>query len=65
MRRLIDTAGGLYELLRLGVITGFRFGGPYWRWRLHTAYGRGYPASRWALWRATVDYGRWIHRLRR
>lgn len=65
MRWLIDTLGGLYELLRLGVITRFRFSGPYWHWRLHTAFGRGYPATRAQTVRAVLDYGRWVYRARR
>ncbi|MBI1190597.1 MAG: hypothetical protein GC200_07980 [Tepidisphaera sp.] len=64
MQRLIDTLGGLYELARLGVITGFRFKGPYWTWRLHTAFGRGYP-SRWETLKSILDYGIWIWRLRK
>jgi hypothetical protein len=54
----------LYELARLGVLSGFRFRGPYWRWRLHTAFGRGYPASRRELVRSVLAYGRWIHQMR-
>lgn len=65
MRWLSDTLGGIYQLARLGVISGFRFNGPYWRWRLHTAFGRGYPRSRVELLRAVLDYGRWVHRMRR
>jgi hypothetical protein len=65
MRRLKDNLLGIYELARLGVITRFRFRGPYWQWRLHTAFGRGYPASRWELVRAVLAYGRWMHRMRR
>ena len=47
--RLRDLPGGIYELTRLAIITRLRFRGPYWTWRLHTAFGRGYPASRWEL----------------
>lgn len=65
MRWLIDTLGGVYELARLGAVSGFRFRGSYWRWRLHTAFGRGYPASRLELVRAVLAYGRWVHRMRR
>lgn len=64
MRAVIETIGGLWQLLRLGVLTRLRFLGPYWRWRLHTAFGRGYPASRWALVRSVLEYGRWMHRMR-
>jgi hypothetical protein len=65
MRHVLDTLGGLYELARLGVISGFRFRGPYWSWRLHTAFGRGYPASRGELIRSVLAYARWIYRMRR
>jgi len=60
-----DTVGGLYELLRLAVITRFRFRGRYWRWRFETAFGRGLPRSKRELLRRTLDYGRWAHRMRR
>lgn len=65
MRWLIDTLGGVYELGRLAVITRFRFRGAYWTWRLHTAFGRGYPPSRAELARSVLDYGRWVYRTRR
>jgi hypothetical protein len=55
----------LYELARLGAMSRFRFRGPYWKWRLHTAFGRGYPASRRELIRGLLAYGRWMHEMRR
>lgn len=61
--RVLDTIGGVYELARLGVITGFRFRGAYWTWRLHTAFGRGYP-PRGELVRSVLAYGRWVRRMR-
>lgn len=60
----LETVGGIYQLARLGVVTGFRFKGPYWQWRLQTAFGRGYP-ERGELIRSVIDYGRWVHRMRR
>lgn len=63
--RFLDTIGGLYQLARLAALSRFRFRGPYWTWRLHTAFGRGYPASRLELARALLAYGRWMHRMRR
>src|SRR5262245_30074533 len=60
--RLIDGCFALYELLRLALVTKLRLRGPYWNWRLHTAFGRGYPPSRWELIRAVVAYGAWVHR---
>jgi hypothetical protein len=65
MRTIPDNLAALYELVRLGVLSGFRFRGAYWQWRLHTAFGRGYPSSRRELVRAVLAYGRWIHRMRR
>lgn len=61
---MLDTIGGIYELGRLGVITRFRLRGSYWSWRLHTAFGRGYPKSRIELCAAVIAYGRWVHRMR-
>jgi hypothetical protein len=65
MRWLCDTLGGLYQLARLAVLSGLRFRGPYWQWRLHTAFGRGYPPTRGELLRSILEYGRWMHRMRR
>lgn len=64
MRRFLNTFWGLYELLRLGVVTRFRLRGRYWRWRYATAFGRGAPASRIAMVRALIRYGAWAHRMR-
>lgn len=65
MGHVCDTIGGLWQLLRLGFVTRFRFKGPYWQWRLHTAFGRGLPASRRERWGSVIEYGRWMHRMRR
>lgn len=66
MTRPLDTVGALYELARLGVITRFRLRGPYWRWRLHTAFGSGpAPGGRAGMVRSVLDYGRWVRRMRR
>jgi hypothetical protein len=65
VRALIQNLGAVYELVRLGVLTRFRLRGPYWRWRMHTAFGRGYPRSRLELARAVLAYGRWMRRMRR
>ena len=61
---VLETVGGLWQLARLGFVTGFRFRGPYWQWRLQTAFGRGYP-TRGELIRSVIEYGRWVHRMRR
>ena len=65
MAVFLETIGGLYQLARLALLTRCRFGGAYWQWRLHTAFGRGYPESRWELVWSVLAYGRWIHRMRR
>lgn len=67
MRDLIETLCGLWELLRLAFKTRFRLRGPYWRWRYETAFGAD-PSKRPTRWRrlgAMLDYGRWVHRMRR
>ncbi|MGD9688865.1 MAG: hypothetical protein AB7K52_02095 [Phycisphaerales bacterium] len=64
MRHLIDTLGGLYELLRLGFITRFRLRGPYWTWRMHTAFGDSPPARNEQV-AAVLEYARWVYRTRR
>lgn len=64
VQAIIDWIGGLYELARLALITRGRFGGAYWQWRLHTAFGRGYP-SRGETIRSVLAYGRWVYRMRR
>lgn len=64
MKSILLTFGGLYELLRLSVISRFRFRGAYWQWRMDTAFGRGKPASRWEMIKAVLDYGKWIHQMR-
>jgi hypothetical protein len=65
MRTVFDNVWALYELARLAALSRFRFRGAYWRWRLHTAFGCGYPRSRVELLRALLAYGRWMHRMRR
>lgn len=67
MRRLIDTLGGLWELLLLATKTRFRLNSAYWRWRHETAFGHD-PARmppRRERWRAILEYGRWVYRTKR
>lgn len=59
---ILELPLAIYHLLRLAIITRFRFRGDYWSWRLNTAYGRGWPCSRRELVLSTIDYGRWMHR---
>jgi hypothetical protein len=63
MRHLLDTLGGLYQLARLAVITGFRFRGPYWQWRMHTAYSHQRP-PRATMLHDILNYARWVHQMR-
>ena len=67
MRHLLDTIGGLWQLLRLCIIARFRLRGPYLRWRVETAFGSD-PNQR-PPWRqmipAILEYARWVHRMRR
>lgn len=65
MSRLLEFFGAFYELARLGLLSGFRLRGPYWTWRLHTAFGRGYPTSRWETFKSVLEYGRWVYKMRR
>ena len=65
--RIIENACGLWALLVLAARSGFRLGGPYWTWRMETAFGAD-PARRPPLherWRQVLAYGRWVHRMKR
>jgi hypothetical protein len=64
MRTLWETLGGVYELVRLGVISRFHLRGAYWTWRMHTAFGRGMPGRRETL-ASVLEYARWVRRMRR
>lgn len=62
---LLNTVGGLWQILRLFALMRFRFGGGYWQWRMQTAFGRGRPrGGRREMVRAGVAYARWMHRMR-
>jgi hypothetical protein len=63
--RLLEDIGALYELARLAAISRCRFRGKYWRWRMHTAFGRGIPPTRRELIGSVLAYGRWVRRMRR
>ncbi|MCA9278642.1 MAG: hypothetical protein H6815_10665 [Phycisphaeraceae bacterium] len=65
MTRLWSLVMGCFMLLGLLVRTGFRTRGPYWRWRIDTAFGRGMPESRRERIHTTLDYGAWMWRMRR
>ncbi len=65
MPRPLQNLSALYHLFRLAALSRFRFKGPYWTWRMHTAFGRGMPATRTELCRSLLEYGRWVARMRR
>jgi len=55
-----------FAALRLGLATGFRVRGKYWRWRLETAFGNDparMPGARERR-EAMIDYLVWTHRMR-
>ena len=61
-----ETAHALVALTRLGILTRFRFGGPYWRWRRSTAFGSREHTLPWReRMHAAVEYGAWVARMRR
>jgi len=64
LRTMIDSIGGLYELARLALLTRCDFRGPYWTWRLHTAFGNN-PIKRGEAALSVLKYARWAHRQRR
>jgi len=64
MGRLFDNLGGLWQLLRLAALSGFRLRGAYWQWRMSTAFGTGRP-GRTEMFRSVLEYGRWMHQTRR
>ena len=67
MGRVINTLGGIWQLVLLAAGSGFRLRGRYWRWRRETAFGGdpGARPGRWQRVRAALEYGRWVHRMKR
>ncbi len=65
LQRPLDTICAIYELARLAIITRFRLKGPYWSWRIETAFGRGLPESKLELLKSLLHYGAWCRRIRR
>ena len=67
MARLLDTLGGIWELMRIAVRSRFRLRSSYWRWRAETAFGADLaqrPPFRERM-RALLDYARWVHRMKK
>jgi len=65
MTRLFSALAGLWQLARLVALSRGRLRGKYWSWRQETAFGRGMPANRRETLKATLDYGRWMARVRK
>lgn len=67
MKRVIETIGGMWELFRLAAKTRFRMRGKYWTWRSETAFGidPSKMPNRRQRWRAMIDYGKWVRRMRK
>ena len=67
MRNVLETIGGLWALFMLAAKSRFRMNSAYWRWRRETAFGT--DPTRWPpriqRWKATLAYGRWVHRMKR
>lgn len=61
----LGIARSLWQLARLALVTRLAFKGDYWQWRMHTAFGRGQPRSRLALLHSVLEYGLWVHHIRR
>ena len=63
----METIGGLWALAGLAFKTHFRLRGPYWRWRYETAFGHEPDryTTRRQRFRAMLDYGRWVYRMRK
>jgi hypothetical protein len=63
LRALLLMPAALFELLRLRLIAG-SMSNPFWRWRMHTAFGRGMPATKGEYYQSILDYGKWMHQMR-
>lgn len=67
MRTLVVLVDGLWQLLRLTVITRGRVRGRYWRWRQETAFGTDPSRMPSVSQRvaAVIRFGHWVGRMRR
>jgi hypothetical protein len=67
MRTVSEILGGLWQLFAIAVRMRLRLRSSYWRWRHETAFGsdpRRYT-TRWQRFLAMIEYGRWVHRMKR
>jgi hypothetical protein len=65
IRAALDLIGGLFEMLRMGILSRFNLQGSYWSWRTHTAFPDGDPPKGHSKWRLALEYFVWVHRIRR
>jgi len=67
MSRFGETLGGLWQLFAIAARSRFRMTSAYWRWRDETAFGTDSAKrpSRAKRFHAMLDYGRWVHRMKR
>lgn len=64
IRDSLNLLGGLLALARLACLGALNSRNRYWQWRRHTAFGKS-PVSRGERFRAVLEYGRWVHAMRR
>lgn len=65
IRSLLDFLGGLFEMIRMGVISKFKLRGQYWSWRTHTAFPESNPPRGQSMPRLALEYFIWAHRIRK
>jgi len=64
IRGIIENIAGLWELLTLAARSGFQMRNSYWKWRRETAFG-DFRVGRFDRFRAILDYGKWVHRMKK
>jgi hypothetical protein len=67
MRSVLESFGGVWELLVLAFKSRLRMNSPYWKWRNETAFGSD-PSKRPPLRErihAIMEYGKWVRRMKR
>ncbi len=64
IRSTFNLFGGVLALVRLAMLGALSKRNRYWQWRQSTAFGR-FTVSAKDRRRAVLDYGRWVHSMRR
>lgn len=67
MRHVLETLGGVWELVVLAWKSRLRLRSPYWKWRSETAFGNDLskrPPLRERI-HTIIEYGKWVHRMKR